>query len=53
MQCYSWYFIITWIEHSRATASEEFDKLCFEFGLELDEDVGVAYIGNFSSLNSL
>ena len=26
-------------QYSRATASEEFDKLCFEFGIELDEDV--------------
>ena len=26
------------------TASEEFDKLCFEFGIELDEDVSAVYL---------
>jgi len=28
---------------SSRTASEEFDRLCFEFGVELDEDVGALY----------
>ena len=31
-------------QHSRATASEEFDRLCFEFGIELDEDVSAVYL---------
>jgi Phe-tRNA synthetase beta subunit B1 domain len=30
-------------------ASEEFDKLCFEFGIELDEDVSPAYAMTFFS----
>jgi len=47
MQCSSWCFAIAWTKHSRATASEEFDKLCFEFGIELDEDVSVAHLKDF------
>jgi hypothetical protein len=47
MQCYSWCFAIAWTKHSHETASEEFDKLCFEFGIELDEDVSVAYLKDF------
>ena len=29
---------------SRLTATEEFDKLCFDFGIELDEDVSFARV---------
>jgi hypothetical protein len=29
-------------------ASEEFDKLCFEFGIELDEDVSAVYFSRFT-----
>jgi len=46
-QCLS-YFVILWTQYSRATASEEFDKLCFEFGIELDEDVSAAYFSRFT-----
>lgn len=35
-------------QYSRAIASEEFDKLCFEFGIELDEDVSAAYFSRFT-----
>ena len=38
----------SWTEHSRAIASEEFDKLCFEFGIELDEDVSAVYFSRFT-----
>lgn len=32
---------------SRFTATEEFDQLCFDYGLELDEDVlGSTYCAN-------
>lgn len=27
-------------------ADEEFDELCFEFGLELDEIVGIEYVSH-------
>jgi phenylalanyl-tRNA synthetase beta chain len=47
MQCQSC-FVILWAEYSRATASEEFDKLCFEFGIELDEDVSAVYFSRFT-----
>ena len=41
-------FVILWTEYSRAIASEEFDKLCFEFGIELDEDVSAVYFSRFT-----
>jgi phenylalanyl-tRNA synthetase beta chain len=46
-QCHS-RFAILWTQYSRATASEEFDKLCFEFGIELDEDVSAVYFSRFT-----
>ena len=34
-------------------ADEEFDELCFEFGLELDEIVCIRYFFNILCLSSL
>jgi hypothetical protein len=31
-------------------ANEEFDQLCFDFGIELDEDVRIASFGSFHFL---
>lgn len=36
-------------DHRIATA--EFDQLCFDYGLELDEDVGYSFLTRRSTLN--
>lgn len=37
--------------NSSVLAAEEFDKLLFEFGLELDEDVGIYLVFQIPSTN--